>query len=110
MPLYDYHCEACGPFRSWEAMSAAELAIPCPDCAETAPRSVSAPFLANMDPHNRIAHQRNEKSAHEPEVTTRKQMNKRGRKHPHAGGCQHHGHGHHHGQHHGGGRPWMIGH
>lgn len=109
MPLYDYQCEACGPFRSWESMMAATCAIPCPDCAEPAPRSVSAPFLANMNPHSRIAHQRNEKSAHEPQVTTRERMSKQGKKkHPHAGGGHHHGHGHKHS--HGSGRPWMIGH
>jgi hypothetical protein len=54
-----------------------------------------------MQTHTRIAHQRNEKSAHKPKVVSRS-----GQGHDHAGD---HGHRHQHG--HGvGGRPWMIGH
>lgn len=105
MPLYDYRCPDCGEFRAWGAMSEAAAPVACPDCRRLAPRAVVAPSLALMNPRNRIAHQRNEKSAHEPQVVSRP-----AHQGSHAGHA--HGHGHHHHQHkHGmGSRPWMIGH
>ena len=104
MPLYDYHCPTCGDFRAWRRMSEAGTPVDCPTCDAAASRAVVAPNLALMNPHNRIAHQRNEKSAHEPRVESRRQQD---RPHSHGHGHSHHHH-HHHG--HGGGRPWMIGH
>lgn len=112
MPLYDYLCKDCGPFRDWQSMSAAEGPIDCPTCGDPAPRAITAPFIANMNPHNRIAHQRNEKSADEPQVMSRDRMDRLGGKRSQEAGHSHHhhhGHGHHGHQHHSG-RPWMIGH
>jgi putative FmdB family regulatory protein len=104
MPLYDYHCSTCGDFRAWRRMSEANEAVRCPTCEASASRAVAAPNLALMNAHNRVAHQRNEKSAHEPQVVSRP------RQADHAHGHSH-GHGHHHHHGHGGGsRPWMIGH
>jgi len=101
MPLYDYHCPGCGDFRAWRSMREAAVPAECPDCQHLAPRAVVAPNLALMHAHTRIAHQRNEKSAHEPRVVSRSEHGQ-----GHAG---HRGHHHQHG--HGvGGRPWMIGH
>lgn len=108
MPLYDYVCEDCGPFRDWQSMSAAAGPTDCPTCGDPAPRAITAPFIANMNPHNRIAHQRNEKSADQPEVMSRERMD-RGASKRSQGHHHHHGHGHHGHQHHSG-RPWMIGH
>lgn len=106
MPLYDYHCDDCGPFRSWRPMSEAAAPEHCPDCDAEVQRAMTAPFIANMNPHTRIAHQRNEKSAHEPRM-----VKKSGKAHDHAPGHHHHGHGHgRHGHAHGPSRPWMIGH
>lgn len=105
MPLYSYDCESCGPFTDWRSMSEAAAPVDCPNCQAPAPRAVSSPFLANMDPGNRIAHQRNEKSAHEPRIEAREKGGHsahKGHKHPHRHGCGGHSHGH--------GRPWMIGH
>jgi putative FmdB family regulatory protein len=105
MPLYDYHCPECGDFRAWRPMSEAREPADCPSCDGTAGRAVAAPNLALMPANNRTAHQRNEKSAHEPKVLSKSQMG--GGEHPH----RHDGHGHGHGHKHGaGGRPWMIGH
>ncbi len=101
MPLYIYACEDCGPFSDWRPMSQAADPASCPHCDELAPRTISAPFLANMDPNNRIAHQRNEKSAHEPRVAAREQLDRHGAK---RGAHGHQGHKHH------AARPWMIGH
>lgn len=105
MPLYDYHCSACGDFRAWRRMSEASEAVQCPTCDASSPRAMVAPSLALMNGHNRIAHQRNEKSAHEPQV-----MSTRDHDRPHAGHAHGHGPGHHQHGHGAGGRPWMIGH
>lgn len=106
MPLYDYACSDCGPFRDWVPMSAAAAPAACPVCGEAAPRTIAAPFIANMNPHNRIAHQRNEKSADEPRLIRKKTHDHNAGAHPHHHGGHAHGHSHSHGQ----GRPWMIGH
>lgn len=93
MPLYDYQCDTCGPFRAWNSMSRARDPEPCPACGGAGRRTVSTPFLATMDPHRRIAHQRNEKAAHEPTVMTRQELDSSGVKRGHARG--HRGHAHH---------------
>ena len=110
MPLYDYSCEACGPFRDWRPMSKAADPVPCPTCEGSAARSVATPFVANMNPHTRIAHQRNEKSANEPQVMTREQVQKLGPKRGDVHGHHHHHHAHAHHHTHRSNRPWMIGH
>ena len=93
MPLYDYSCEKCGPFTEFRSMSQSSDPMPCPTCREAAQRILTAPFIADMDPNNRIAHQRNEKSAHEPRVVSGKPPG-----HRHGGGGRR------------AGRPWSIGH
>ena len=93
MPLYDYNCEECGPFTELRSMSRSSDPMSCPTCGKAAERTLTAPFIADMDPKNRIAHQRNEKSAHEPRVVSGKPA----------------GHGHGGGRHHAR-RPWAIGH
>ena len=106
MPLYDYRCDDCGDFRSWQSMSQSGADIDCPSCDQRASRLVTAPSLALMPANNRIAHSRNEKSADQPVVAKRSSMDHSGQS-----GCSH---GHHHhgsgGLSHSHGRPWMIGH
>lgn len=104
MPLYDYECDDCGCFSDRRPMSEAALPADCPGCGVPARRIISAPFIANMNPHTRIAHQRNEKSADQPQFV-RKKLSHDADAHPHR-----HGHGHGCGHQHGHGRPWMIGH
>ena len=110
MPLYDYECRNCGPFREWRPMSEWEANAQCPDCSLPAPRQAAAPMLGALSTNNRIAHERNERSAHEPKVVRREDL---------PGGQRH---GHHHSvspvikQQFGNvsqsppGRPWMVGH
>ncbi len=105
MPLYDYACDSCGDFRAWQTMSLAAEASDCPACGRSAARAVAAPFIANMNPNTRIAHQRNEKSAHEPQVVTQAQLERSG---PRRCGQDGGGKAHHHV--HRSSRPWMIGH
>lgn len=88
-------------------MSCSSEPVPCPGCTAVAERRIVAPYLADMNPHNRIAHQHNEKSAHEPRVVRRNTSDASDAGHRH-----HHGHQHPHSgpHHHRPSRPWMIGH
>jgi putative FmdB family regulatory protein len=74
MPLYDYGCETCGPFREWRSMSEWQALVPCPSCSLPAPRLAASPMLAVLSSNNRIAHERNERSAHEPKVVRREDL------------------------------------
>ena len=109
MPKYDYICPDCGPFEEWRSMSLSAEPVACTSCGRGSSRAISAPFISNMNPYNRVAHQRNEKSADQPMV-----INKKDGDHG-AHGPSHHGHAHAHnhkvgGHKHGPSRPWMIGH
>ena len=70
MPLYEYACPDCGTFSALRKMSESQLPAHC-DCGELGTRILSAPRLAVMDRAQRSAHERNEKSAHEPRSTRR---------------------------------------
>jgi putative FmdB family regulatory protein len=112
MPLYDYHCPSCGDFRAWRPMREAGDPTDCPECRARVGRTMVAPNLALMPSHNRIAHQRNERSAHEPRVASNGEV-RAGKTGPSA---DHHHHHHHQRvrgpepglvQSH---RPWSVGH
>ena len=112
MPRYDYSCAHCGPFTAWRPMSEYAAPSECPGCGGPAPREIGAPFIAGMNPDSRIAHERNERSAHEPRVMSRGQMERLGSRRS-GGGPERHAHHHEaggHGHHRHSGRPWMIGH
>jgi putative FmdB family regulatory protein len=90
MPLYPYTCNDCGDFQAWRSMAACDQPAPCPRCGTPSRRAVAAPRILGMDEHTRIAHMRNEKSAHEPRVVRKE--------HAHDGYA--HGHDRHaHGRH-----------
>jgi len=101
MPLYNYDCVACGPFRDWRPMSQSDADAECPSCGAPAKRAVSMPFLACVSRATRIAHERNERSAESPAVVRRE----------HLPGADH-GHTHIHRHDHGRAmyRPNMLGH
>ncbi len=71
MPMYEYECEGCGVFTALRSMSQSSLPADCEYCGATSPRILSAPKLAIMQKSQRMAHERNEKSAHAPEVRKR---------------------------------------
>lgn len=76
MPVYEYECQACGPFEALRPMSAFEEPCTCPSCCAAAPRVLrTAPGLALMNGARRSAHATNERSADSP------------RKQSHAPGC-----------------------
>ena len=107
MPIYDYLCQACGPFEERRPMSESKDSAICAICRVPAPRMPAAPRLNLMSSNNRIAETRNEKSAHEPDVVHRMAAHD-----SHARGQQHH-HVHPPGRPHAqrpSPRPWMLGH
>jgi putative FmdB family regulatory protein len=71
MPLYEYHCAECGSFSVLRKMSESSLAANCESCGGESGRIISAPHFALLGKAQRIAYERNEKSAHEP-LTSRR--------------------------------------
>jgi putative FmdB family regulatory protein len=71
MPVYEYECESCGVFSALRKMSESSHPAFCQECGSESPRIMSAPRLAVMAKSQREAHERNEKSAHEPKVGRR---------------------------------------
>ena len=71
MPLYEYHCEECGSFSALRKMSESSLAAICESCGNVSERIISAPNFALLGKAQRIAYERNEKSAHEPVTSYR---------------------------------------
>lgn len=72
MPLYEYECVAHGVFELSRPMAEAALAAPCPECEAAAPRILSAPRLACLPAASMRAHDRNERSRHEPRRVERR--------------------------------------
>lgn len=109
MPLYNYMCEECGPFKEWQSMAKCTEPSICTECGAESQRAVSAPGLSLISANTRMAHFRNEKSADKPEVVNKpkhvaaEQSHGKSKK---GGHSHHHGHSHSHGP----SRPWMIGH
>jgi len=68
MPVYEYHCEACGPFTKLRSLDQSSGPADCPDCGQFSPKVFSAVNLRSMRAENRIAWETNERSAHAPHV------------------------------------------
>jgi putative FmdB family regulatory protein len=66
MPLYEYECSAHGVFELSRPMAEASLSAVCPDCGAGAPRILSAPGVPCLPAWRARAHDRNERSRHEP--------------------------------------------
>ena len=66
MPLYEYRCDDCGTFSAIRKMSESSMQGICGDCGAACERIISAPYFAILGKEQRVAHERNEKSAHEP--------------------------------------------
>jgi putative FmdB family regulatory protein len=67
MPVYEYMCDACGPFTAIRPMAEFEQPTACPICEAESPRVLlTAPNLASMDPRRRTAMATNERSASAP--------------------------------------------
>jgi putative FmdB family regulatory protein len=72
MPRYAFSCGACGPFDVWRPAAEAGAPLRCPTCGAPAARVFTAPGLARVPAPLRAAREREEKSAHAPEVTRTK--------------------------------------
>ena len=106
MPLYDYDCKACGPFRDWAAMAEYKQPRACPQCNTLAGRSLSAPHCRSGNTAQRYkAEAFNERSAHEPKTVSH--VGEFG-KHADRDGHRHHAHSR--AKLKKNDRPWMIGH
>ena len=69
MPLYEYDCKQHGVFEAIHSIMQAEEPQRCPSCDALSQRVLSAPRLACVGAHERIARDRNEKSQHEPRLS-----------------------------------------
>lgn len=74
MPLYDYACDRCGPFRAWSTMAEASAPCPCPGCGGRGERQLATPHLASMNGPLRQAMTRAERSADEPRLVSRQHL------------------------------------
>ena len=102
MPLYEYACPDCGLFSETRPMAKSALPAPCPRCASTAPRVLSATAVLGHGG----ARRRNRRDVQPSLVTTRDRPDGRARpdsSHGHVGAA-------HAGPQLAGGRPWMLGH
>ena len=68
MPVYEYTCEACGPLELRLSMVDASAPRTCPTCNAPARRRFTPPGVARTPAPMRAARDREERSAHEPEV------------------------------------------
>jgi putative FmdB family regulatory protein len=74
MPLYDYQCRVCGPFREFRPLSKWDKDTKCPNCGNSSKLAVAMPRLPCVSRNVRIAHERNERSAAAPRVMRREEL------------------------------------
>lgn len=71
MPLYDYKCKDHGVFHDLVSMHASGESRNCPRCGQLSPRIIMIPpEILRMAPARRAAMEHNEKSRHEPIIST----------------------------------------
>ncbi|MDF1629464.1 MAG: zinc ribbon domain-containing protein [Alcanivoracaceae bacterium] len=71
MPVYDYKCNEHGLFNTLATIDDADKPVACPTCEALSPRVIVLPKkVVNMDPATKAAHERNERSRHEPVFST----------------------------------------
>lgn len=71
MPLYDFVCGDCGPFRAWGVIATSQAAATCPDCGSGCSRELAMPQISTMNGALRKAMARSERSIDEPKVAKR---------------------------------------
>jgi putative FmdB family regulatory protein len=70
MPIYEYECREHGLFEELRPMQRSREGAECPRCDAASPRVLSA-TRTNLVPRAvSVAHARNEKSQHAPELCT----------------------------------------
>jgi putative FmdB family regulatory protein len=69
MPVYEYLCDDCGPFKDLRPMAECDDPQACPQCEVLAPRVIlTAPNFFCMPAAKRKAHAVNERSTHVPQT------------------------------------------
>jgi putative FmdB family regulatory protein len=68
VPVYAFTCEACGAFEVSRPAADASRALACPTCDALARRRFTPPGVRRMPGALRVARDREERSAHVPEV------------------------------------------
>ncbi|MBB4427201.1 putative FmdB family regulatory protein [Bradyrhizobium sp. CIR48] len=69
MPVYEYLCDDCGPFKDLRPMAECDDPQSCPHCETMAPRVIlTAPNFFCMPSDKRKAHAINERSSHSPQT------------------------------------------
>lgn len=66
MPLYDYHCDACGVFKEIAPLSQFSAPCQCPTCGAMSERLLTMPQISTVSPNTRKARLVNERSADSP--------------------------------------------
>jgi putative FmdB family regulatory protein len=79
VPVYAFTCETCGTFDVVRPMADAGAEARCPACGRDGRRLFTPPGVRLLAPPLRGALDREERSAHEPDVVTQR----RGRPMPH---------------------------
>jgi putative FmdB family regulatory protein len=74
MPLYEYQCDLCGPFKELRPLREWNKDTACPNCGSACKRTIATPQLQRIGRNVRVAHERNERSAHEPRVMQRAEL------------------------------------
>jgi putative FmdB family regulatory protein len=72
VPIYAFTCVECGPFEVTRRGAEAAAPAACPGCGAAARRIFTPPGLALLAKPVRGLLDREEKSAHEPDVVARK--------------------------------------
>jgi putative FmdB family regulatory protein len=68
MPVYDYLCDACGPFTDMRPMAECDDPQACPKCEDMARRAIlTAPNFFCMPAERRKSFATNERSQHAPQ-------------------------------------------
>jgi putative FmdB family regulatory protein len=71
MPVYEYRCNACGPFTQMRPMAEYEQPALCPVCGAAAERVIlTAPHLSTLSTQSRRAYAANERSANAPRTSS----------------------------------------
>ena len=68
MPVYAFTCDACGPFEAWRPVADASGNVACPTCGALARRRFTPPGVTRTPAPLRVARDREDRSAYEPEV------------------------------------------
>jgi putative FmdB family regulatory protein len=70
MAIYEYRCEADGPFEVTRTIGTAPASVDCPACARAAERVFSSPMVSFAPRELVAALDHEEKTRHEPDVVT----------------------------------------